>query len=242
MYVEPFGGAGSVLLKKPRAYAEVYNDLDADMVNLFQVVRDQGAALRQVLALTPFARAEFDLAWERADTPLERARRTVVRAGMGRDSASATMGTKASFRVYVGDRRPATTMSDWVNYPAALDAIIARLQGVALENRDATKVMSAYDGADVLHYVDPPYMFQTRDAGRSDYRHEMDNPAHEALLIFLKTLQGPVVLSGYDSEVYGDHLSGWVRHTRVSFADGAQARTEVLWLSPRCFQTSVVTA
>src|SRR5260364_260699 len=66
LYVEPFGGAASVLMKKPRSLGEVYNDLDDEIVNVMRVLQD--ATLRQqlaeVLSFTPYARAEFKRAKE----------------------------------------------------------------------------------------------------------------------------------------------------------------------------------
>src|SRR5260370_477219 len=88
-YVEPFGGAAGVLLQKPRAYSEVYNDLDGDVVNFFRVLRDpaQLDRLLQVCVATPYARVEFEDAWEPVDEPIERARRLTIRAQMGFGSA-----------------------------------------------------------------------------------------------------------------------------------------------------------
>jgi DNA adenine methylase len=78
VYVEPFGGAASVLLQKRRTYSEVYNDLGGELVNLFTVVRDRGLELVKVLELTPFAREEYARSFELSEDPLEQARRTVV--------------------------------------------------------------------------------------------------------------------------------------------------------------------
>lgn len=63
-YLEPFGGAGSVLIRKPRSMAETYNDLDREVVNLFRVLRnpDQSARLIELLKLTPYAREEMKVA------------------------------------------------------------------------------------------------------------------------------------------------------------------------------------
>src|SRR4051794_29878494 len=61
IYVEPYGGAASVLLRKDRAFSEVYNDLDDRLVNLFRILRDETKAARLIdlLRLTPWSRTEF---------------------------------------------------------------------------------------------------------------------------------------------------------------------------------------
>jgi DNA adenine methylase len=230
VYVEPFGGAASVLLQKPRSYAEVYNDLDGELVNLFTVARDRGNELRAALDLTPFARKEFLLSYQPSEDPLEQARRTVVRAFMGFGSNAHNKPT--GFRAN-SNRSGTTPAHDWKNYPAALTAITERLRGVVLENRDAVDVMLAHDGDETVHYVDPPYVAATRDKG-ADYRHEMSDQDHEDLAEVLHSLRGRVVLSGYCSPLYASLYAGWQKIERHAFADGAKTRTEVLWLSPNC--------
>lgn len=229
VYVEPFGGAGSVLMRKPKSYAEIYNDLDDDVVNLFRVLRsDRAAELIDQLKLTPFASVEFFCAYHKTDDDLERARRLVVRSFMGFGSNGTHR--KTGFRSN-SNRSGTTPARDWANYPGALAAIVERLRGVVILNRDATEVMAAHDGPDTLHYVDPPYVFATRTDAGHDYAHELGDADHVALLAFLKTLQGKVILSGYPCGFYDDALSGWRRVERKSLADGAKERTEVLWMN-----------
>lgn len=247
IYVEPFGGAGSVLLQKERAYAEVYNDLDDWVVNLFRVLRDPvtAAQLIDALKLTPFARAEFVAACEPTNDPIEMARRLVVRAFMGFGSnahSNSPTSAKTGFRstgFRANSSRSGTTPAhDWANYPDALPAIVARLRGVVIEHRDAFQVMAQHDGEDTLHYLDPPYLPETRSpANKYDlkhrmYRHELTRGDHVRLLDFVRTQQGMVVLSGYPSDLYDHALSDWRREEIKAFADGARPRIEVLWINP----------
>lgn len=243
VYIEPFGGAASVLLRKQRSYAEVYNDLDGEVVSLFRVVRDRGAELQRALELTPFSRDEFLGAWYPSDDDLEQARRTVIRSFMGFGSAAVTLAraptnpgrgglAKTGFRSNT-NRSGTTPAHDWRNYPALLPEIVERLRGVVIENRDAVDVMRAHDCAEAVHYVDPPYVQETRDAG-SDYRHELTDDDHVRLADVLRSLKGAVLLSGYDCELYRRLYADWNRIERHAHADGARDRVEVLWLSKNC--------
>lgn len=232
VYVEPFGGAGSVLLRKPRCYSEVYNDLDGEIVNVFRVLRDPAMAtrLKVALELTPFARDEFNLSYEPSDDPVEQARRTIARAFMG--FGSNAHNRKTGFRAN-SNRSGTTPAHDWANYPKCLETVIERLRGVVVENRDACACMRQHDAPETLHYVDPPYVHSTRKDGQlSNYRHEMTDADHEALAECLHGLEGMVVLSGYPSELYDRLYAGWQRIDKDAHADGARDRVECLWLNP----------
>lgn len=242
-YVEPFGGAAGVLLTKARSYSEVYNDLDGDVVNFFRVLQDveQCARLVDACRLTPYARAEFEQAWEPTEHPVERARRLLIRAQMGFGSAGATKG-KTGFRID-SQRAYGTAQHHWLKYPDGLSAIAERFTGVLIENRPAIEVMQQHDTAQTLHYVDPPYVHSTRvmQAGKAGYyRHEMSIEDHQELLAALLALRGHVVVSGYRTELYDDTLTGWQRvetTARISAGRGGATRTECLWISPSAIES-----
>jgi DNA adenine methylase len=242
-YVEPFGGGASVLLRKPRSHAEVYNDLDDDVVNLFEVCRGSRAAeLVEAVSLTPFARSEFEASYSASDDPVEKARRLLVRSFMGFGSDGHNTRVKTGFRAS-STRSGTTPASDWKNFPASLAEVIERMRGVVIESRDAVRVMRAHDSPTTLHYVDPPYLPETRSTKSRKsgeryhaYKHELTRDDHVALLKALRDLEGMVVLSGYPSSLYDESLPGWRRAERTALADGARARTEVLWCNPAAFE------
>lgn len=250
IYVEPFGGAASVLLRKPRSYAEVYNEMSADVVTVFRVLRDPALAeqLRRAVELTPFSRMEYEAAYLPADDPVERARRVILRSFAGFGSGSATAASPKGMRTRARVWRPPTAFRsnsnrsgttpahDWANWPAQIPAFVARLQGVVIEQRPAQDVIRTHDRPDTLHYVDPPYLHDTRniDNASGRYQHEMTDVMHEALLHQLLGVRGMVLLSAYPHPLYESVLrpAGWESRTRRALADGARARTEILWLNP----------
>jgi DNA adenine methylase len=242
VYVEPFGGAASVLLQKPRVGAECYNDLDGTIVNLFRILRDPERALelQHLVELTPFARDEFDWAYEPATSDMDLAHKTIIKSFMGHGSDSATRGCRTGFRSKLTDGRvlPAVEYSTW---PEAIPAFTRRLRGVVIENRNALEVIERMDSTSTLIYADPPYCHSTRSAimGRSakthGYRHEMTDDDHRQLAAVLHKCVGMVVLSGYPSDLYDQELfADWVRYERRAVADGAKIRTEVVWLNRSC--------
>ena len=245
VYVEPYGGAASVLMQKRRSPAEIYNDLDAEVVNVFRVLRDPETAqrLETLIRLTPFAREDFEAVFTPVDEPVEQARRTMFKAfaGHGSDSihrgkASATgmftrpsrwkalpgFHTRPSTHVpntgFRGDcnRSGTTPAKDWWHYPDVIAMFCQRLRGVVIENRPATQVIKQYDYHDALIYVDPPYVASSRRRRDHGYRHEMTDDDHRELAEALHGIRGMAILSGYHSELYDELYRDWRRLERKS--------------------------
>ena len=235
IYTEAFGGAASVLMHKPRSYAEVYNDRDGELVNLFRVLRDRADELETLVRGTPYARDEFDLSYEPVVDDVEQARRTVVRTMFGYGSTAHNTRLRTGFRAN-SNRSGTSPAHDWQNYPDVIEAISERLRGVVIENRNGLDVIDAHDSPETLHYVDPPYVWSTRTGSpgqdKRSYRYEMDDAAHRELAGVLHSVEGRVVISGYASGLYDELYSDWRIVRKKALADQAARRIECLWISP----------
>lgn len=235
VYVEPYAGSAAVLFEKRQSAIEIVNDLDGNVVNFFQVLRDQEDELLRVLTYTPYARTEYAAA-NLADvglSPVERARRFLVRCTQGHNAAGS--GGRAGWSN--GIRRNQSQAATVVNLVDRLPAIAQRLRRVVVENRDVVECITAYDGHDTALFVDPPYLDTTR-VTVDDYRLDVaGEEEHRRLAKTLRACEGAVLLSGYPSplydELYGDWWQASMEVTRPSSNKrgkaGAALGIEVVW-------------
>jgi DNA adenine methylase len=242
VYVELFGGGGSVLLRKPRSYIEVYNDLDFEIVNVFQVLRGRPDELVRLIDLTPYSREECELACEASDDPVERARRYLVRMGMGHSGQGSQYdptgvhGKPPGFST--GELRMGGSLAGaWASFADVLISIVDRVKGVTIERKDALDLIPVWDSPGTVFYADPPYLPDVRRS-KSVYKFEMTEEQHIALANALNGIKGSALVSGYDSPLYNDLYGGWERYEKQSKAQGVSRknpladtdRVEVLWV------------
>lgn len=98
-----------------------------------------------------------------------------------------------------------------------------------IDNRPALELIPRFNFKNVLIYCDPPYMLETRHG--KQYRCEMDDKDHEALLDVLLKHKGYVLISGYDTELYNSMLAGWNKYETVSYSQVCSKKQEVIWMN-----------
>lgn len=239
-YCEPFAGSAAVLLNRPASAVETYNDVDGEVVNFFEVLRNQPEELTRAIALTPFSREEFQRAIAGVSTrlsknkrSLERARRFYVRARQTRTGLAQTssLGRWANCRD-TSRAGMSGVVSRWFGGVEALPDIAERLLRVQIENRPAQDIIKLYDSPNTLFYCDPPYLHATRGDSKA-YGFEMNEREHIDLASVVHRCKGKVALSGYRNSLMDRLYKDWRRYD----ADPKQChsvkkmRQECLWMN-----------
>lgn len=249
-YVEPHGGRLAILLNKdpfdPRhqwgtknheqGISEVVNDIYGPLQNFWDVLKDEAAfvALQRILDAMPFSEVDFEWAADRlyplTDPDPEAAAAFFVRCRQSRAGNFKGFATLSRTRTR---RNRNEQSSAWLNAIEGLKNVHARLRGVVILCRDALGVIRQQDGAETLHYLDPPYLPSTRTSIDA-YEHEMSEEDHRQMLETIVECKGSVMLSGYHNKLYDSFLSQWNRHdfkidNKVSGAKSKRKVTESVW-------------
>ena len=227
-YLEPFFGSGAVLFNKKTSDIETVNNLDGDVVNFFRWVKNDPEKLAHEIAFTPYARTVYQTACsKKPQNTLEQAVSFCIRLNMG--FGFRTGGPVSGWKTDIHGREKAYAANDWSTLPERLFEVAERLRGVQIECMQAVDLIKRYRFSDVLIYCDPPYLLETRSGGKQ-YRMEMEESEHIVLLQTLKEHPGPVLLSGYDSELYRDMLKDWSYVEIDTYSQVLSKKKEIIWV------------
>ena len=227
-YLEPFFGSGAVLFNKPRSNIETVNDLDGNVVNLFEWIKHDPEKLAHEIYFTPYARQVYEDAFaSEPEDSLQKAVNFYIKLNMGHGFR--TNGEKVGWKNDVQGREMAYAAMDWKNLPGKIMEAAERLRGVQIENRPAADLISRFNYPNVLIYADPPYVLSTRHG--KQYKHEMDDTGHNELMDVALAHRGPLLISGYDNEIYNDRLRGWHKEEITCYSQISSKKKECLWMN-----------
>lgn len=205
--VDVFGGSMAISLNLPEAKIRTYNDLNSDIYNFFQVMRRDPEKLMYQLQLSTHSREDYEkLMIDDITDPIEKARAFFIRTVSSFGNTGALKKYNSwSYTVNDSRYKVSQSVARFLSKVEGLEAVINELRHIQVENRDFRKIFSAYDGDKTIFYVDPPYLRETR-TGNIRYKHELTTDEHVELCEILNSLQGQYLLSGYDNEIYKNHL------------------------------------
>lgn len=251
IYVEPYGGMGSILFARRPTKVEVYNDLDDEAVNLMRVLQIPKwyTRLKRRLKYTPYSQSEF---------------RRALEARHSEDIIDRAWGFFVAFnQCFCGPHNKTqghwsrglahSPSNRWVSHKRSLEFFHTRLSRCQIDNRSALVVIKYWDSPDTAFYLDPPYVPDTRISKRV-YKNEPTIRHHRRLVKLLLDIDGCAVLSGYAHDVYKPlEDAGWTRtdfdmvcaaagtsresklHGKGNSRKHAQ-RVESVWRNPRAVE------
>lgn len=213
IYVEPFGGAATVIAQKTRSTHEVYNDIDGNVVNFLLNAIDDPVRLSKACEELPYSRQLYEK-WKKDPLPTEAFDKAVRwfylnRSGINSGNAKDVSQTGWRHSVWSGQN----PSNGYISACQMIREFAERMKGVMIEQIDFRSLFEKYDSDKTLFYVDPPYI------GREKYyaltEDDKENPIrlHHDLAKILNGIKGKAVLSYYDDPLIDELYSGWNRES-----------------------------
>ena len=199
IFVDVFGGSGAVILNKPKSKIEIYNDIDGNLVNLFEVIRTRKEEFKEQLRYLLYSRELFNR-WRNniEGDELERAVRFFLvmnaRFSGDRDGGFSTSRSKNEAEKFRSrcDR---------------IDEVAERFKDVIIENLHYQDVIKKYDSEDTVFYCDPPYFFEDIDNVYYSERWNIDE--HKYFAYIVNNVKGKVLISYYNFKYIEKWYKGW---------------------------------
>lgn len=226
-YVEPYFGSGAVLFNKYTSNIETINDMDDEVINLFEIIQKEPEKLSYLIETTPYGRNIYENAFLIPKDKYEKALFFMIRCWQGHGFR--TTGEMVGWKKDVVGRERSYALRSWNNLPDVIKLTADRLKMVQIENRDAIEVIKHFDYENVFMYIDPPYVLSTRNG--KQYKHEMNDSDHKELLAIIKKSKAKIMISGYESELYESELKNWKRMSFMSNDNSGKRRKEIVWMN-----------
>lgn len=228
-YVEAFCGGAAILLRKPRSKAEVINDIDGELINLYRCVKYHPAELAKQSVGMLHSRWLFDRIKSQAVgdlTDIQRAARyyAINRMAFGGGMASPSFGYTRSASAGLSASR----------FERDIVLLSERLDGVFVEHLHWADCIARYDSEKTLVYCDPPYF------GTAGYGMTFDMEQYARMAELARTMQGRILISVNDipamREVFADFTIEQlaIKYSRGRAVEGV-ARKESMELLIRNF-------
>jgi len=223
-YVEPFCGSAAVFLNKPKVVDEIINDIDGNIINFFEVVRDRPQALVDYLKMLPFSFEEYNRIVDDyynniyPEDPVERAAEfyylRYCQFGSKADAPAGFSRTSTSIR---------SMAKTYKNSLSDLSKVTDRLMDALIDNRTFEWIIEHYDHEHAVFYCDPPYQ-------GTEGKYRSGTMDHHELLNLLQKIEGKFLLS-YDHKLDKEDWYSVKKESRYQINAGGKANTEYLYMN-----------
>lgn len=186
-YVEPFCGAAALYFLKVPADAEVLNDINGELVNLYRVVKFHLEEFVRQFRWALTSRQIFE--WTR-DTPTE-PMTDIQRAARFYYLQKLAFGGKVEHQTF-GTATTSPPRLNLLRIEEELSAAHLRLCRTYIEHLPWDECIRRYDRPHTLFYLDPPYW------GTEGYGVEFALDQYDRMAELARTIKGKMVISVND--------------------------------------------